>query len=50
MTATNEITGDKLISKPSNKAYEEGWEEIFNKEQPKEDTTDGDKTDETQDL
>jgi hypothetical protein len=27
----NEITGDKLISKPSNKTYEENWDKIFKK-------------------
>ena len=27
----NDITGDKLISKPSTKAYEDGWERIFGK-------------------
>lgn len=27
--ATNPITGDPLISKLTNKAYEEGWDRIF---------------------
>lgn len=26
----NDITGDRLISKVSNQAYQEGWERIFN--------------------
>lgn len=26
---TNDITGDKLISKPNNKNYEEGYDRIF---------------------
>lgn len=29
MTAKNEITGDTLITKSSNKKYDDGWERIF---------------------
>lgn len=32
-TAKNDVTGDIIISKKTNKAYEEGWERIFNKKQ-----------------
>lgn len=27
----NEITGDKMVSKKNNKAYEDGWQRIFGK-------------------
>lgn len=37
--AINEHTGDRLISKKSSKAYDQGWERIFgNKDKPKEET------------
>ena len=29
MTSSNDITGDKLITKPTTKEYEEGWDRIF---------------------
>jgi len=29
MKATNDITGDKLISKPANDAFRDGWDRIF---------------------
>jgi hypothetical protein len=29
VTSSNDITGDKLISKPTTKEYEEGWDRIF---------------------
>lgn len=29
MATSNNITGDKLISKPANDKYLEGWERIF---------------------
>lgn len=32
MAGKNDITGDSLTSKASNKAYDEGWDRIFNKE------------------
>jgi len=32
MTSKNEITGDKLISKQSNKAFDEGYDRIFRKD------------------
>ena len=31
MTGHNDITGDSLISKPTSKEYEEGWDRIFKK-------------------
>ena len=31
----NDITGDKLISKPSNKKYRSNSDKIFNKKKPK---------------
>jgi len=31
MTSKNDITGDSIVSKTSNKKYEEGWERIFGK-------------------
>jgi hypothetical protein len=30
-TTQNDTTGDRLVSKPSNKKYDEGWERIFGK-------------------
>ena len=32
MAATNDITGDKIQTKPPNIDYLEGWDRIFNKE------------------
>ena len=29
MTSSNDITGDKLITKPTTKEYEDGWDRIF---------------------
>ena len=29
MESKNDITGDRLVSKPNDKAFEEGWERIF---------------------
>jgi len=29
MTGHNDITGDTLISKPTSKEYEEGWDRVF---------------------
>jgi hypothetical protein len=31
MATKNEITGDTLITKSSNKKYDDGWERIFGK-------------------
>lgn len=31
MTATNDLTGDKIKTKSSTKKYRDGWEEIFGK-------------------
>ena len=36
MTAKNDITGDALKSKVSNKKYDEGWDRIFGKKKNKE--------------
>jgi hypothetical protein len=30
----NEITGDRLATKPTTKAYEEGWDRIFSSKEP----------------
>jgi hypothetical protein len=30
-TSTNDITGDKIQSKPSSQKYRDGWDLIFNK-------------------
>ena len=38
----NEITGDKLITKPTTKAYEDSWETIFGKKKPTERNPDPD--------
>ena len=38
MTAKNDVTGDALRSKASNKKYDEGWDRIFgNKQREKKD-------------
>lgn len=29
MTTKNDITGDPIVSKPSNDRYREGWDKIF---------------------
>lgn len=29
MTTKNDVTGDPIISKPSNDLYREGWDKIF---------------------
>ena len=34
-TAKNNITGDKLISKPSSDKYRENWDKIFSNKKPK---------------
>lgn len=34
-TAKNNITGDKLISKPSSNKYRSNWDKIFSKKKPK---------------
>ena len=34
-TAKNNITGDKLISKPSSEKYRANWEKIFSNKKPK---------------
>lgn len=31
MTSKNEITGDKLATKPANEAYRDNWDRIFGK-------------------
>lgn len=31
MTSTNDITGDKLITKSSTDSYRDGWDRIFGK-------------------
>lgn len=33
MATTNDITGDKLITKPTTNEYAEGWDRIFGKTQ-----------------
>ena len=37
MTAKNDVTGDLIKTKTSNKLYEEGWERVFGKKEPKTD-------------
>ena len=32
MVTKNEITGDKIQTKPTTKEYEDGWERIFGKD------------------
>lgn len=36
MTAKNDVTGDKIISRISNEKYAEGWDRIFGKKKEKE--------------
>ena len=31
MTNKNDVTGDRLVSKPVSDAYQENWDRIFNK-------------------
>jgi len=31
MASKNDVTGDSLVSKPTNKAYADGWDRIFGK-------------------
>tara|TARA_B100001057_G_C22852227_1_gene951402 strand:+ start:843 stop:1028 length:186 start_codon:yes stop_codon:yes gene_type:complete len=38
MTTKNDITGDSLKSKASNKAYDKGWDRIFGKKKKPLDT------------
>ena len=33
MATRNDITGDEIKSKKSNKAYEDGWDRIFGKKE-----------------
>ena len=33
MTNRNDITGDKLVSKPTNEAFSKGWDNIFGKKE-----------------
>lgn len=35
MASKNDITGDKLISKPSNDKYSEGWDRLFGEKKMK---------------
>lgn len=35
MTAKNDVTGDKIISRVSNDKYNEGWDRIFGKKNKK---------------
>jgi len=35
MATTNDITGARIITKPANKKYAEGWERIFGKDKQK---------------
>jgi len=42
MVTKNDITGDKIQSKISNKAFEENFDNIFGKKKPKELWTDED--------
>lgn len=35
MTAKNDVTGDKIISRISNEKYAEGWDRIFGKKKEK---------------
>jgi hypothetical protein len=34
MTSKNDITGDKLATKPANDVYRDNWERIFGKKDP----------------
>lgn len=34
MPAKNDITGASLVTKPTTKAYEEGWDGVFSKKNP----------------
>lgn len=36
MTSKNDITGDKLATKPSSEAYRDNWDRIFGKKPPAE--------------
>ena len=36
MSSKNDITGDRMTSKPNNKAYEDNWERIFGKKKQEE--------------
>ena len=36
MSSKNDITGDRLTSKPNNKAYEDNWERICGKKKQEE--------------
>ena len=40
MATKNDITGDSLTTKASNKKYDEGWERIFGKKNRKEENVD----------
>ena len=31
MTSSNDITGDRLVSKPPSKEYQDGWDKLFGK-------------------
>lgn len=42
MSRNNDITGDRMTSKPNNKAYEENWERIFGKKKQEENHPDKD--------
>ena len=35
MTSTNDITGDRIISKPTSDAYRQNWDRVFSKPSPK---------------
>lgn len=39
MATHNDVTGDEIISKPSSKEYEDGWERIFGKKPIQKDFT-----------
>lgn len=38
MAATNDITGDKLVSKKTEESYRDGWDRIFGKKEKVEET------------
>lgn len=40
MAAKNDITGDSLTTKASNKKYDEGWDRIFGKKKKEEKNVD----------
>lgn len=40
MSATNDVTGDALVTKKTNDAYRDGWDRIFGKKKPHETGTD----------